>query len=76
MINIKLLFIVLFIILLILIFTRFEKEITVKSKYTIHSSFGKSKYYIVDTNNNVYQINEEKIMSGEFSLIKKLIKVK
>ena len=62
MINIKLLFIVLFIILLILIFTRFEKEITVKSKYTIHSSFGKSKYYIVDTNNNVYQITDNLLL--------------
>ena len=62
MINIKLLFIVLFIILLILIFTRFEKEITVKFKYTIHSSFGKSKYYIVDTNNNVYQITDNLLL--------------
>ena len=62
MINIKILFIFLFIILLILIFTRFEKEITVKSKYTIHSSFGKSKYYIVDTNNNVYQITDNLLL--------------
>ena len=39
MTNNKLLFFIIFVILLILIFTRFEKEITVKSKYTIHSSF-------------------------------------
>ena len=62
MINIQILFFVIFIILLILIFTRFEKEIIVKSKYIIHSSFGKSKYYIVDTNNNVYQITDNLLL--------------
>ena len=56
MINIKLLFFFIFIILLIFIFTKFKKEITIQHKYTVNSLFNKSKYYIVDTNNNVYLI--------------------
>ncbi len=52
------LFLILFAILFIIIyFTRFEKEITIKSKYVIRTLFGKGKYYIIDTNNNSYVIN-------------------
>ena len=69
--NNNVLYFILFGVLLIILFgynifltffTKFEKEITVKSKYIRNSSKGRGKYYIVDTNNNAYIISDNMLL--------------
>jgi len=68
--NIPLFFIIFIILFIILFgfnifltfFTKFEKEITVKSKYIRNSRKGRGNYYIVDTNNNAYVITDNLLL--------------